>query len=358
MLDRTSRFLAIGALAFGFALSAQAGPAMFSASFIMHAWGNDVTSGTAPPYTAAEFTGAPLGQDCQYATPYKATPTHPKSYRYCPESVMEAGAPAVGPRAGGPSMISTTATGVGGKIIMPQSAFGITTTGFLPTYYPYLQSNTYATFVNDAGSFFAGGGPGNMTKVGKGQQAGTWIINQGPNQFGGAMGLLGKYGAIAKYVVPGIAGTYEGTGTWNVIVAMGRCFECTPVSFTAMGKASNWLNPFDKTQAYINNINGKASTLAARGTGTLWTTGSVTQYAAGVYTTVLHRAGFDTVTSGGVRNIQLVTPTLTHWIGPGYQTHTAQIGILTLQVPEPGAMLLLAAGAGVLGLLYRASRRR
>jgi len=354
---RASRMLAIGAVALGFAWSAQAGPAMFSASFIAHAWGNDVTSGTAPPYTASEFTAAPLGQDCQYATPYKATPTHPKSYRYCPESVMQAGAPAVGPRAGGPSMITTTAPGVGGKIIMPQSAFGITTTGFLPTYYPYLQSNTYATFVNDAGSFFAGGGPGNMTKVGKGQQAGTWIINQGPNQFGGAMGLLGKYGAIAKYVVPGIAGTYEGTGTWNVIVAMGRCFECTPVSFTAMGKASNWLNPFDKTQAYINNINGKASTLAARGTGTLWTTGSVTEYAAGVYTTILRRAGFDTVTSGGVRNIQLVTPTLTHWIGPGYQTHTAQVGILTLQVPEPGAILLLAAGAGVLGLLYRVSRR-
>ena len=355
---RASRMLAIGAVALGFAWSAQAGPAMFSASFIAHAWGNDVTSGTAPPYTASEFTAAPLGQDCQYATPYKGTPTHPKSYRYCPESVMEAGAPATGPRTGGPSMITTTAPGVGGGILMPQSALGITTTGFLPTYYPYLQSNTYATFVNGAGSFFVGAGAGNMTKVGKGQQAGTWIISQGPNRFGGAMGLLGKYGAHIKYAVPGVAGTYSGSGSWNVIVAAGRPYKGTPTSFTAMGKAINWLNPHDVDNLYYNNINGKTSTLAVRGSGALWTTGSVTEYATGIYTTIFRRKGFDTVTSGGVRNIQLVTPTLTHWIGPGYQTHTAQVGILTLQVPEPGAMLLLAAGAGVLGLLYRASRRR
>ncbi|MDH3521691.1 MAG: PEP-CTERM sorting domain-containing protein, partial [Myxococcales bacterium] len=198
-----------------------------------------------------------------------------------------------------------------------------------------------------------------VVKTGMGQQAGTWIINRGPNTFGGAMGLLGKYGSVGKYVVPGVAGTYSGYGTWNVIVAMGRCFECTPVSFTAMGKASNWLNPFEKTQQYTNDLNGKTSAWLARGTGTLWTTGSVTLYAtAGIYTTILHRAGFDTVTGSGARNIQLVTPTLTHWIGIGFQSHTGQMGILNLRVPEPGALLLLAAGAGVLGLLYRMSRRR
>jgi hypothetical protein len=31
--------------------------------------------------------------------------------------------------------------------------------------------------------------------------------------------------------------------------------------------------------------------------------------------------------------------------------------MLTLSVPEPGAVLLLAAGGGVLGLLYWTSRR-
>ena len=48
---------------------------------------------------------------------------------------------------------------------------------------------------------------------------------------------------------------------------------------------------------------------------------------------------------------------LTHWLSPGYNTHTAQIGMLRIQVPEPGAALLLAVGAGALVLLHRVSRR-
>ena len=48
---------------------------------------------------------------------------------------------------------------------------------------------------------------------------------------------------------------------------------------------------------------------------------------------------------------------LTHWLSPGFNTHTAQLGLLRISVPEPGALLLLAAGGGVLGLLYWVSRR-
>jgi hypothetical protein len=73
---------------------------------------------------------------------------------------------------------------------------------------------------------------------------------------------------------------------------------------------------------------------------------------------IMHAFGNDTTTTGGARNLQLVTPALTHWIGPGFQDHTGHIGILRLQiVPEPGALLLLAAGAGALALLRRGSRR-
>jgi len=356
MLVRTTRLLAIGALAFGLAASAHAGPAMFDASFIMHSFGNDITTGTASPYTTSDFTGMPLGNDCQHASPYTLYGA-PYS-RYCTPQVMRDGVPATG--------MGTLSVGSGSvaSIMMPQSAFGVTVTGFLPTYYPYLQSNTYATFVNAAGTFFAGGGPaaglGQKIKTGMGQTAGGWVVNEGANGFGGAMGLLGKLGAKAKYVVPGVAGTYEGTGTWNMIVALGRDFKATPTAFTPMGKANNWLNPHIKSQVYINNYNGKGSTLQARGTGTRWTTGSVTLYAtAGVFTTILHRAGYDTVTSGGARNIQLVTPALTHWIGPGYQTHTGHIGILNMQLaPEPGAVMLLAVGGAVMALLYRVNRRR
>jgi len=361
---RTKSVLAIGALVLGFALSAQAGPAMYSGSFHFEAWGNDITTGTMSPYNTSTFLAAPLGYDCQHADPY-TTYGAPRS-RYCSPAITRKGHPATGPFPGGASMISTTgAGGVGAGITMPKSAIGISgVTGFLATYYPYLQSNTYATFVNDAGSFFAGGGPaaglGQKMKTGMGQTAGGWIINEGANGFGGAMGLLGKYGAHVKYVVPGVAGTYIGTGSWNMVVAIGRDFKATPTGFTGMGKATNWLNPHDAGNVYVNNYNGKMSTLASRGTGTRWTTGSVTLYAtAGVFTTILHRAGYDTTTGMGVRNIQLVTPTLTHWIGPGFQTHTGQMGMLKLQIaPEPGAALLLATGGAVLALLYRMSRRR
>jgi hypothetical protein len=42
---------------------------------------------------------------------------------------------------------------------------------------------------------------------------------------------------------------------------------------------------------------------------------------------------------------------------PFENNRTGHIGILTIQVPEPGAMLLLAAGVGVLVVLRRVSRR-
>jgi hypothetical protein len=55
-----------------------------------------------------------------------------------------------------------------------------------------------------------------------------------------------------------------------------------------------------------------------------------------------------------------VTPGLTHWLGGTVDDdHTGHIGILSLQVlPEPTALLLLAAGVGALVGLHRLSRRR
>ena len=56
-----------------------------------------------------------------------------------------------------------------------------------------------------------------------------------------------------------------------------------------------------------------------------------------------------------MRNIQLVTPTLTHWKrGHGRPfNHTGHIAVLKIQlVPEPSGLAMLAAGAGVLLLLH------
>jgi len=331
---------------------------MFAASMIMDAFGNDVTSGTAYPYNTLITVGMPLGHNCQDASP--ATPNGELNSRYCPREVLRAGYPATGSG----YLVAGGAT-VGAPIGLPQSAFAVDVTGFNRTYYPYLQSHTYADFVNAAGSFFAGAGPaaGKITHThsGMGQLTGKWVIHEGDQGFGGVLGLLGALGAQhVKWIVPGKIGTYSNTsGNWDMITALGREQYATATGVTAMGKTL-WMNPHIVTLTYVNNFNGNTSRINGRATGTPWTTGSVTLYAqAGYFQTVLHRGGYDISTSGGARNIQLVTPNLVHWIGPGTQTHVGHIGVLTLEiVPEPGAILMLAGGGGILALLYRASRRR
>ena len=55
--------------------------------------------------------------------------------------------------------------------------------------------------------------------------------------------------------------------------------------------------------------------------------------------------------------VQLVSPMLTHWVSVG-EASTAAIGILKLTfVPEPSSLMMLGAGASLLGLLSLARRR-
>jgi hypothetical protein len=241
--------------------------------------------------------------------------------------------------------------------------------GFLITFPPYVQSFTYATFVNAAGSFFAGGGAAanlgynNRTSVVAGR--GTWNIRAGVNAFGGAMGMLGKYGAEYRWSVAGSPTDYQGTSSWAMIPDIGRGLYQTQIGVGTMNTPL-FQNPFSKTamwykyDTYGNLVPGKTSTLTAVGEGTLWTTGQVGNLAsAGEYNTSLWRTGYDNRTAGGLGRIQLVTPTITHWnsAGGSLDTHSAQVGFLTIRVPEPGAVLLLAVGAGVLVVLHRVSRR-
>jgi hypothetical protein len=245
--------------------------------------------------------------------------------------------------------------------------------GFRPTpYEPYEQSITYATFVNAAGSFFANGGAvaagyaeniggtgtgryNNRTGMGVNDR-GTWRIRAGANAFGGAMGLLGKYGATGKYTDSDAPGAVlSGVSSWAMVPPLGRLFKNTVHHYGPMG-TTYWWNPYSKTAKWYSPKG--YSVVNAVGTGTLWTTGQVGNFnKTGAYATSLWRTGFDNRTAGGKGVIQLVTPTLTHWLSPGWNTHSAQTGILRIQVPEPGAVLLLAVGAGVLLVLHRASRR-
>ena len=109
------------------------------------------------------------------------------------------------------------------------------------------------------------------------------------------------------------------------------------------------------TTYFYNSYNQSRLTHLVLGSGTLWTTGQVGVVNA--HYTSLWRTGFDNRGVGGRGSIQLVTPGLTHWLSPAYNFHTAHIGILTIHVPEPRAVLLLVAGAGALVVLRWVSRR-
>jgi hypothetical protein len=321
---------------------------MFQASFIMHAWGNDVTTGTSYPFNTSVFTPMPLGTT--------GCASHSGS---CPPN-SQRGRPATGT---GSISVATTGTGPA-PIALPQSAFGVSTQGFWPFNFPFSYSTTYATFANDAGSFFESGGPTtySFTSSISGTTRGRWVIQPGPNRFGGKLGLLGVLGArrlfshhshplSAGHLSPDTAHweyLFTGRSSWNMIKAMGRGPDDPDHTYTNTGM-------------FYNIYRTQTITYTAIGRGTLWTTGAVTvSVPLGAWVTIIRRAGHDTSTPGGVRNIQLVTPALIHWIGTRgqYDGFEGHIGILTLHVPEPHAVLLLAVGAGALVVLRRVSRRR
>jgi hypothetical protein len=344
-----SLVIAAAILTLGVGSGARAGTAMFQASFIVHAFGNDVTTGASYPFNTSVFTPMPLGTTgCAPYYPYSS------SYHPCLPASQR------GKSATGTGFISVAMTGTGpAPIALPQSAFGVTTRGFWPFGFPISYYTTYATFVNDAGSFFESGGPTtySFTSSITGMVQGKWSIQPGPNRFGGQLGLLGRLGARWVFDQGGVSSTgrwapdtghwdpywFSGRSSWNMIVAMGRGSGDPDHTYTNTGM-------------FYNHPRTQTITYTAIGRGTLWTTGSVTvSVPLGTWVTILRRAGHDTTTAGGARNIQLVTPALTHWIGTGSTPNnfTGHIGILTLQVPEPHAVLLLAAGAAFLVVLRR-----
>jgi hypothetical protein len=142
-----------------------------------------------------------------------------------------------------------------------------------------------------------------------------------------------------------------------MVPPLGRPFKNTVYSYGIMG-TTYWFNPYSKTNKWYWYVWGSTRTVTAVGTGTLWTTGQVGAFAkTGAYYTSQWRTGYDNRTPGGKGVIQLVTPTLTHWLSRGWNTHSARTGLLRIRVPEPGAVLLLAVGAAVLVGLHRVSRR-
>ena len=177
----------------GLASGARAAPEMFQASLIIHVSANDITSGMFNWFsTQNTFVAMPPGKTCTYFTTWGPGTGYPY---VCARATKELGGPATGSGA-----ISVPTQGTGPfPIALPQSALRVAN-----SYRFWTSTTVYATFANEAGSFFASGGPGSLTfPPTNPQQGGTAYIRSGKNRFGGVMGLLGKMGATGAWYSPG-----------------------------------------------------------------------------------------------------------------------------------------------------------
>jgi hypothetical protein len=311
-------------------------PKLYSGSLSLHYFGNDTTTGAKSPFNARVFVALPLGARCNPAMSGGAACN--------PSATLQVGAPLTG---GGPAVVGS---GTPASIMLPASQLARITAGSLPPRYAsQIYQKTYANLVNAAGSFRPGGGPGS---VGYQYRPDTGIkIFQGKNQFGGVMRLLkgtpsGGLGTTVRYSEKG-KGYMGYFPTWGV---------------TQFG----WLSllpyqyPQTITGTFHSTIGSAVSTVTAAVRGWPWTTGMVSVYASGDYNPNtsgfperLVRTGYDNRSPNGDGTIQLVTPHLTSW-GALPSVQMGAIGVLRLQfAPEPRSVLVLLAGAGLLGVLYR-----
>jgi hypothetical protein len=305
------------------AAPAQAGPKIYSGSLVFHALGNDLTTGTTPPFATYTFIALPLGASCNPALVGGMT---------CSSATLQQGAPLTG--GGAASVTGSSPAG----FTLPANQLKRTTLGVLPPYPGISYTATTATLANSTGGFGPGGGPGSFSYIPVRGIGGTTVsVTQGAKQFGGVMRLLGGMRSlnvapdrVASF--PQLPVTIAGGSYATRITTLGIYYypSQTPMLGTGLGYA----------------------------TAFPWTTGTVSVRAYGdspsFFPTSITRRGYDNRTEMGGGTIQLVTPVLMHWTGG---EHQGLVGILRLQfVPEPSSWLMLVSGIGLLGVLYR--RRR
>jgi hypothetical protein len=265
---------------------------------------------------------------------------------FCTPATLQVGAPLTG------SGTATLGKGAPPRIGLPSSGLGRITSGSLfPKYGIY--TKTYANLVNAGGYFQPGGGPGAVTYTltPSFPSFGVKIVpTPGKNQFGGVMRLLkgapsGGLGSKVKYG-GGFMGNFPTLGV------------------TLVGATSTGGSPqvgFVTGTISHSTMTSFMSYATASVRGWPWTTGMVRVFAYGDYAAYsyrfpedLSRTGYDNRTSQGGGTIQLVTPHLINWMVSPNIVQWGAIGVLRLQfVPEPSSGLLLFAGAGLLGALYR-----
>lgn len=308
---------------------ATAAPRLYSASLQIEMFGNDTTTGSAFPFSVETHRALVLGQNCNDA--YGSTTGT------CGLTTLRDGAPLTG--SGTASVMATTYV----DFTLPASDIAVFAQGSRPWNPPTLYSYTYANLKNGPGSFFAGGGPGTVSRtlyIGP-SPMGRARVTPGPQQFGGVMRLLGAQ--------TGQTGIYRNGGL--SIGAVNRRFD-------AVGyySSSTLLYTVD---LYHTNL-FQSTNVKIYGHPFRWTTGTVSVTGnGGSFDTAFERKGYDNRTPGGDGTIQLVTPYLVEWHQPAISQTFATIGVLKIQfVPEPASWLGLAAGLGGLTVLHRTRRRR
>ena len=216
--------------------------------------------------------------------------------------------------------------------------------------YPYIYSYTYATLRNDEGLFGPGKGPGTFDIPYKG---GVVKVTAGENKFGGTMRMLGAITSKACFHYVG--GCSLGSQVnWR--------YDAVGASAMTAGGVVTRGYIASSTAYYYLTAAMVVSTVDISGARFPWTTGAVTVTAVGrgPHKTIHYARGYDnrkTTTPNGLGTIQLVTPVLTQWLQPSYNSETGGIGILKIKfVPEPQTWVMLVAGVSLLAVGCRRGR--
>jgi hypothetical protein len=407
-VKRTRRRAALASLALlgllGWVSPAQAGLKLYSGSLQFHAFGNTVIFTFSPPttggeplptYTMSSFYAIPLGYFCNHQNPthfvsmgsvltgsrfistaYPAP--HSTQAMDCSATTKKRGAPIVG--SGTASTFSTPLAPSAPAIRLPGGAIYGSASGSKGYRAPYVYWLTGAALGTGSGTLHPNGGPG-RTYLSRGAGrisgfAGIYPRAEG-RQFGGTLRLLGQVRSTLFFYSPSQGGAFGSSIGWGAeqAGASARGYECwigvggSPASGACPSALTNRWTRTDgyRQRAYKTTGLPVTSTTMAYIDAFRWTTGLVVASGLrGAYPTLIARSGYDNRTPMGSGTIQLVTPHLVNWIQSDCpfpdctlrSETTASIAILRLQfVPEPRAVLLLAAGVGVLAVLRWVSCR-